>query len=279
MQMPNPLRLTRFSTIIEPPDDFCAWIATCLSPGFCQPLAVGFDLSPGFSFSLKELRVSFLSHGTFPYSIHQGIEWPSDSNEIYQDTIIVQISERDSIGDSLIVYKSILFEDKQELRNLEQKFWVVFDTKSYSFGNTITRPFNFSKHSFYKFITTASWDSLDCEWIIDAIVEKKTIGIKPDSSPELVSGYNLIQNYPNPFNSITTITYEILHSGYVKLLIHNIQGREIMNLYDGFRNSGRYEITWNGLNTEGKEVPSGIYFATLRVNKKSVRSMKLMLLK
>ena len=155
------------------PDDLCAWIDTCLSPGFCQPLAVGFDLSPGFSFSLKELRVSFWAQGTYPYSIHQGIEWPSDSNKIYQDTIVVKRSERDSLDDGLIDYKSILFDDKQELINLARKFWVVFDTKVYNFGNTLTRPFNFSKHSFYKFISDATWDSLDCEWIVDAIVEKK----------------------------------------------------------------------------------------------------------
>lgn len=261
------------------PHDFIIWIDTCIPPGFCEPLAVGFDLSPGFSFSLKELRVSFSGYGTFPYSIHQGIEWPSDSNKIYQDTIVVKSSERDSISDSLIVYKSILLEDKQELKNLEQKFWVVFDTKVYNIGNTITPPFNFSKHSFYKATTSASWDSLFCEWIVDAIVEKKTIGIKSDSNPDLFSGFKLNQNYPNPFNSITTITYEILHPGYVKLIIYDIHGREIMNLYNGYSNSGEYEVTWNGLNTEGKEVPSGIYFATLRFNKKSVRSMKLMLLK
>ena len=159
------------------PDDLCAWIDTCLSPGFCQPLAVGFDLSPGFSFSLKELRVSFWAQGTYPYSIHQGIEWPSDSNKIYQDTIVVKRSERDSLDDGLIDYKSILFDDKQELINLARKFWVVFDTKVYNFGNTLTRPFNFSKHSFYKFISDATWDSLDCEWIVDAIVEKKQLGL------------------------------------------------------------------------------------------------------
>ena len=257
----------------------CIWLDNCIPEGRCQPLSVGFDLSPGFSFSLKELRVSFKAHGSFPYSIHQGIEWPSDSNKIYQDTIVVKTSERDTTGDSLIVYKSTFLEDKQELRNLTQKFWVVFDTKTQNVANTDISPPVFSAHSFYKSFTSASWDSIPCEWIVDAIVEKKTIGIKPDISPELISGFNLNQNYPNPFNSSTTIAYEILHSGYVKLLIYDIQGREIVNLHDGYSNSGRRELTWNGKDQEGAEVSSGIYIATLSLNNELIKSMKLMLIK
>ena len=109
--------------------------------------------------------------------------------------------------------------------------------------------------------------------------KKKTIGIKPDISPELISGYNLIQNYPNPFNSITTITYEILHSGFVKLMLYDVRGREIINLYDGYTDSGKHELTWNGSDRDGKEVSSGIYIATLSLNNELIKSMKLMLIK
>ena len=255
------------------PDDFCAWIDTCLFPGFCQPLAVGFDLSPGFSFSLKELRVSVFAQGTFPYSIHQGIEWPTDSNKIYQDTIVVQRSERDSTGDSLIVYKSIFLAEKQELRNLTEKFWVVFDTKTYIYGNTLTRPYNFSKHSFYKFITTASWDSMDCEWIVDAIVEKETIGIKPDSNPELISVYNLIQNYPNPFNSETMIRYALPKGGRTSIIVYDLVGKEITRRVDRFMSLGYHTITWNAGGSA-----SGIYFYTI-TSSDFHRTMKMVIMK
>ena len=93
------------------------------------------------------------------------------------------------------------------------------------------------------------------------------------------NGFALIQNYPNPFNSVTTISYEINHSGNVTLSIYDIRGREILRLFDGFRSSGRYESIWNGMDRNRNEVASGVYIATLRLNNESVRSMKLMLLK
>ena len=65
----------------------------------------------------------------------------------------------------------------------------------------------------------------------------------------------------------------------MKLIIYDIHGREILKLYDGYSNSGEYEVTWNGANRDGKEVSSGIYFVTLMLNDEPVRSMKLMLIK
>ena len=251
----------------------CIWLDNCIPEGRCQPLSVGFDLSPGFSFSLKELRVSFKAHGSFPYSIHQGIEWPSDSNEIYQDTFVVQRSERDSISDSLIIYKSVFLEDKLELRNLTQKFWVVFDTKTYNVANTIEKSNVLSMHSFYKFITTASWDSTVCEWIVDAIVEKKTIGIKPDNNPVLSSGFNLNQIYPNPFNPETRIDFALPEDGLTRLIIYDLLGREVARLIDGELSAGYHELKW-----DASDAASGIYFYRL-TSGDFIKTKKMLLLK
>ena len=144
------------------------------------------------------------------------------------------------------------------MRNLTEKFWVVFDTKTYNFGNTATRPFKFSKHSFYKFTTTASWDSLDCEWIVDAIVEKETIGIKPDSNPDLISGYNLIQNYPNPFNPETIIRFALPKGGRTSIIVYDLVGKEVTRLVDRFMSPGYHTIMWNAGGSA-----SGIYFYTI----------------
>lgn len=88
----------------------------------------------------------------------------------------------------------------------------------------------------------------------------------------------LLQNYPNPFNSITTITYDIIHSGDVKLSIYDIGGREVQRLYDGFRSSGRYKATWNGLDSNRNEVASGVYLYRL-VSGNFVQTKKMVLLK
>lgn len=260
-------------------DDFLI-ILGCTSQGGCRPITVGFDLLQGYSYSIEEIRISIGKEGKYAFSIHLGTDFPDDSNIIYQDSVLVLPSETHSGIDSVIVFKSIPLSDISELMGLEEKFWIVLDIWQLYMNNRPTPIDSISQHSFSKInISDTAWFPAQLEWVIEAIVKKNTVGVQTESQSELPLDFALRPNYPNPFNSITTITYEIIHSGYVKLIIYDIQGREILRLYDGFRNSGRYEVIWNGLNTEGKEVPSGIYFATLRFNKKSVRSMKLMLLK
>ena len=73
--------------------------------------------------------------------------------------------------------------------------------------------------------------------------------------------FELSQNYPNPFNSSTTLVFNILKSGRIKLLIYDIYGREIAQLINSVMNAGIHTITFdaNGLD-------SGIYFAQLNFN-------------
>ena len=70
--------------------------------------------------------------------------------------------------------------------------------------------------------------------------------------------YSLSQNHPNPFNPMTTISYTLLHSGDVTLIIYNLLGKEIARLVDGFQQAGEHNIAWNATN-----ISSGIYFYRL----------------
>ena len=70
--------------------------------------------------------------------------------------------------------------------------------------------------------------------------------------------YSLSQNYPNPFNPVTTISYEIPKEGFVKILIYDITGREIMELVNDFKQAGKYFVNLNGIN-----LASGVYFYKL----------------
>lgn len=67
--------------------------------------------------------------------------------------------------------------------------------------------------------------------------------------------YELFQNYPNPFNPVTNIKYQIPVNGFVSLKIYDIIGREIKTLVNEIKNSGSYNITF-----DGTEFTSGIYF-------------------
>ncbi|MFZ4592594.1 MAG: hypothetical protein ACOYN6_16455, partial [Ignavibacteria bacterium] len=55
------------------------------------------------------------------------------------------------------------------------------------------------------------------------------------------SSYSLSQNYPNPFNPTTNIKFSIVNSGEVKLVVYDIQGREVQTLVNESLKPGTYE--------------------------------------
>jgi len=88
-----------------------------------------------------------------------------------------------------------------------------------------------------------------------------------------------LSNYPNPFNPSTTITFNVPESGDVKLEIFNIKGQNVKTLIDCYSAPGKYEVIWNGNDSNNKSVASGIYFYKLNANGKTEAVKKCLLLK
>ncbi|UCE20014.1 MAG: T9SS type A sorting domain-containing protein [Gemmatimonadota bacterium] len=79
--------------------------------------------------------------------------------------------------------------------------------------------------------------------------------------------FHLSQNYPNPFNPSTDIRYQIADNRsavHTTLKIYNILGQAVRTLVDEVKEPGYYEVTWDGLDEEGHEISSGIYFYRLQ---------------
>ena len=74
----------------------------------------------------------------------------------------------------------------------------------------------------------------------------------------LPSEPELLQNYPNPFNPSTTIVYRLSKPSLVKIILYDILGREVKDLFVGSQNSGEYNFRFDA---EG--LASGIYFYKL----------------
>jgi hypothetical protein len=74
----------------------------------------------------------------------------------------------------------------------------------------------------------------------------------------------LLQNYPNPFNPSTMITFDLPARADVNLTIHDVKGRHVRTLFEGTLTPGLKQVTWDGRDTGGTTVSSGVYFYTLR---------------
>jgi len=75
----------------------------------------------------------------------------------------------------------------------------------------------------------------------------------------LPNSFALHHARPNPFNPSTTIAYEVPEQTHITLTIYNLLGQEVVRLVDQVQAAGRYEVVWNGINTRGAGVASGIY--------------------
>jgi hypothetical protein len=85
-------------------------------------------------------------------------------------------------------------------------------------------------------------------------------GIGDDRPPEL---FALHQNIPNPFNPTTTIRFDTAREGHVELRIFDVAGRLVRTLVNGELPRARHSFTWDGRDTGGKPVASGMYFYKL----------------
>jgi hypothetical protein len=115
-------------------------------------------------------------------------------------------------------------------------------------------------------------DGNDGVYIIrNDLLSPDAIGSDNTCKPE---GFRLDQNYPNPFNPSTTISFALPKNERVKIKIYDILGREIRTLINTIMQAGIKKVEWNGLNSKGHLVPSGIYFYKLEAgNYKDTKRM------
>ncbi len=100
------------------------------------------------------------------------------------------------------------------------------------------------------------------------------------SNEEVIQLNNInLYNYPNPFNPTTTIKFNLLESGKVKLIIYNIKGQKVKILMDCYTSPGDFELIWDGKDDNSFPVGSGIYFYQLNINGNSKAINKMILLK
>ncbi|MCC6638097.1 MAG: T9SS type A sorting domain-containing protein [Ignavibacteriaceae bacterium] len=84
----------------------------------------------------------------------------------------------------------------------------------------------------------------------------------------LIEGFRLLGNYPNPFNPSTTISFTLTEKENVRVLVRDILGSEVVEIFNGIASPGINRLQWKGTNSMGQTVNSGVYFYTVEVNNK-----------
>jgi hypothetical protein len=84
-----------------------------------------------------------------------------------------------------------------------------------------------------------------------------------DEPLPISASFGLRANYPNPSYPRTTVSYSLSRPGFVRLTIHDVGGRLVRTLAEGFRSDGEHKAVWAGEDESGRSTASGVYFARL----------------
>ena len=76
--------------------------------------------------------------------------------------------------------------------------------------------------------------------------------------------FALFKAYPNPFNGQVTLQAELNRSQQVSLIIYNLLGQPIRDIFSGRLPAGVHQFRWNGRSDANLPMASGIYLAVFR---------------
>jgi hypothetical protein len=87
-----------------------------------------------------------------------------------------------------------------------------------------------------------------------------TAGVESD---EAADGLRLLPAGPNPSGGAANVKFTLPRSCPIRLEIFDVTGRLVRTLADGVREAGQHTLRWDGVDENGRRVPSGVYFVRL----------------
>jgi hypothetical protein len=145
------------------------------------------------------------------------------------------------------------------------------------------RTTNFLRLTDEEWASTYLQSALRPEWVniylADTLGESRGDGSSLITSVELdenliiPQSQILLNNYPNPFNPYTIISFTIpydLTNSFVELKIYDINGSLVNTLVQENLPAGNYLTKWEGDNSSGNKVSSGVYIYSVRVGDRAV---------
>ena len=109
-------------------------------------------------------------------------------------------------------------------------------------------------------------------------IENVQNALNIDKEKLVTENFRLFSNSPNPFNSTTKINYQLLYQNYIRLNIFDTNGNAVIELVNEFQRAGIHSIPWKGINDQGLNLPSGIYYYQIQVGN-HIESNKMVLIK
>ncbi len=207
--------------------------------------------------SLKYVKTGFFKNARYLTIIFPYLSQNNYSNFSLERTVVKNEKGELASPDSAL---GIRFGFKEKGSDyLDYLFFSFAKNKSfYWFSGTSKEPIN-SKFALVRFKNGKLIKSVSLSWY------------EVKGQNENTSGNNLQVNYvfPNPFSNFTKISLKLSEKAKVRLEIFNILGQKIKTLFNGKLSEGNHSFQWNGDDSFGLKVATGIYFCRIVINGKA----------
>lgn len=85
------------------------------------------------------------------------------------------------------------------------------------------------------------------------------------------SAFRLAAAAPTPFGDRTEVRFALPARGEHALTVYDVAGRQVRRLSAGIAEAGTHAVVWDGRDDDGRIVPAGVYFYTLRAERGELR--------
>lgn len=144
---------------------------------------------------------------------------------------------------------------------------------------------------YYKLLDTGTYDlvfeadgydarmitGVETVWGVPTVLDV-ALALDLSDVPDRTAATMQLTAAPNPFNPRTTFVLTNPRAGWITLDIYDLKGRRVRQLLDRQLPTGRTRVAWDGLNDQGEQASSGVFFACMSSGDQRV-SAKVVLLK
>ncbi|MFH1279810.1 MAG: FlgD immunoglobulin-like domain containing protein [Candidatus Eisenbacteria bacterium] len=154
---------------------------------------------------------------------------------------------------------------------------LVIDVIYVPSGDVATLSASTGAGTYWLWVGPSQFDGVPCgsEYVMAVQVISDISTSVEEQEPVLPSRLRISSNAPNPFNPTTEITYSIpgdAESSPITLRVYDTAGRSVCTLVDAYQSAGTYTVRWDGTDSGGADVASGVYFYRLSWNGESETS-------
>ena len=159
--------------------------------------------------------------------------------------------------------------------------WYLYDAsvtqvaRGYTVSNPEAGSYNASTGRYYVRVDGYNGTTSSYTLTVSGGLKALTAGVE---KPDLPATFALYKNAPNPFNPSTKIAFDLPRESNVVLRVYDQRGREVRRLVDGIMPAGQQSVIWDGRDSSGQGVNSGMYIYRIEAEG-FVSTNKMLLLK